>query len=125
MNKTDRKSFWAVTALCAAHLLLQTAVLLTNGNWVIFALNLALTACVWVFGHRVWRVLFGVWMYLSAALYLVMLADCFDPVAATVWWKAAVFAVCGALCAALGSLMLFLPAARRYGGIRAQKNSRG
>ena len=122
MNGTDRKSFWAVTALCGVHLLLQTAVLFTNGNWVVFALNLALTAFVWLYGNKAWRVLFGVWMLLSAVLYLVMLADCFDPVAATAWWKAAVFAACGVLCAVLGSLMMFLPAARRYRGILLRKN---
>ena len=79
--------------------------------------NVALTALVWFFGSRFLRIIFGAWMYLSAVLYAIMLWDCFDPVAATVWWKAAVFAVCAILCALLATGMLFLPAVKGYRGI--------
>lgn len=122
-QKTDKRftpaqSLQWVTFLCALHLLLQFAVFATNLNWWMLAWNVLLTALVWYFGSRFLRITFSAWMYLSAILYAVMLGDCFDPVAATIWWKAEIFAVCAVLCALLATGMLLLPAVKGYKGIR-------
>ena len=122
---TPAQSFQCATLLCAMHLLLQLVVFASNLYWWMLAWNVVLTVLVWYFGSRFLRIVFSIWMYLSAILYAVMLWDCFDPVAATIWWKAAIFAVCALLCALLATGMLFLPAVKSYKGIcKHVKNSR-